>query len=101
MGVTRRLTFICPDYDYSKVDTAQRYFVHDQEYERGYIDIPMLLGDKFPEQCLSQTEIISSTASAQFDLGSSYGACGFISEKCDQPLGAEVETNFYIGYRNT
>ena len=33
-------------------------------------------------------------------MGDSYGACGFISEKCENPLGEGVTTTFYIGYLN-
>lgn len=55
-----------------------------------------------PEICLTATEIVSSTTEGEFDLGNSYGKCGYIETEggCVEPLGAGKATTFYIGYKD-
>jgi hypothetical protein len=96
------MSLVCPEIDLTSIKTEQVYFYASESglYPRGYIAIPNLIGNDYPEKCLASVEIVSATTAANFALGDSYAHCGFVGEQCENPLGEGVTTDFYIGSLN-
>ena len=65
---TRKMSFKCPNIDLDSIKTDQVFFYECETCanSRGYISIPHLIGEDFPEQCLKSIEIISGTLAANF-----------------------------------